>query len=124
MLPQSSAKPEGVVGLLISFVVGELPRLCGALGGDRGAYCLFGGVNQGAEELDIESRGHAARGLPMNSHHDPIGDLRFVGFDGSVQGSRRGPEAFGQPVYRPAMFNVDHVAFPVDHLGHAVGYFV
>jgi len=105
-----------------SFVAGGLGGLCGALGGDRGSLRPLGGINQGAEELDVKARGHAACGLPLDAHHEPVGDLGFVGFDDTIRGPCGWPESFGQTIDRAAVFAVDDdFAFAVEDLDHAAG---
>ncbi len=119
---QKAPRNPRVFAGLCSFVAGGLGCLGGAFSGDRGSLRPFGGVNQGAEELDVKARRHAASGLPLDAHHEPVGDLGFVGFDDTIRGPCGWPESFGQTIDRAAVFAVDDdFAFAVEDLDHAAG---
>lgn len=107
-------------GFWFCFYRYQLRGFGSALCGDGCSLCPFRGVNECAEKLDVETRGHAAGGLPLDAHHKPIRDFRFVGLDGSIEGPGRWAEAFCKPIDGAAMFAVDDdFAFPVENLDHA-----
>src|SRR5581483_1406944 len=86
-----------------------------AHGSDHG---LLGGIDDAAEDLDVQPGGGARGRLPLHAEGEPARVSAFDSFDDAVEGIGADAEFLGETTYALAMFAVDD-DFPfAEELGH------